>query len=347
MLKQNRMQETLFIKSTIYNCLKAIITLSVSTFVLAGCGQSEVPTSEEDLKNTAKEETVVAVQMEPKYDQPVFHRVIFLDSLYTQCLNATSRDYANRNQLYIKMIAEPIFKLFEKAEYIDFIKGDFSHPIQDTAKLRRKIAALGEDKVKIRKKIAEAFTKSNRYLRNDSMTFYVLPGSTNRDDILQRMGGVSGSTVGDKESIFTIDPTMQTWDQVVEYAVAHEFSHAYWTKNHFDKNYKLRVLDYLIFEGKADAFAHALYPTAKAPWATALNSVQCSDLWVQVKPNLNNEDQAFIAALMYGSLSLPQWGGYSMGFDMMRTAFKNDPDLIKQEWTDMPPADLLKLSDYK
>jgi uncharacterized protein YjaZ len=134
---------------------------------------------------------------------------------------------------------------------------------------------------------------------------------------------------------------------VLEYAVTHEFSHAYWTKNHFNKNYKMRLIDYIIFEGKADAFAHQLYPNAKAPWATALNSTQCADLWVQVKPNLTNEDESFIAALMYGSLSFPQWGGYSLGFDMMRTAFKNNPELIKQEWTDMQPTDLLKLSDYK
>jgi uncharacterized protein YjaZ len=134
---------------------------------------------------------------------------------------------------------------------------------------------------------------------------------------------------------------------MLEYAVAHEFNHTYWTKLNFGKSAKWTLLDYLVFEGRADYFAHLLYPKVVAPWTIALTENQKSDLWTKIKPNLQSEDIRYQMEVMFGSGNYPVWGGYSIGHDMVVTALTNSKNLKAVKWANFEAGKILALSNYK
>ena len=102
---------------------------------------------------------------------------------------------------------------------------------------------------------------------------------------------------------------------MLEYSVAHEFNHAYWTNENLTDTYKFTLLRYLVFEGKADSFAHLLYPKVKAPWAFALDNKGKTDLWNKIKPDLQSDNHTLLGEVIFGSKNYPGWGGYTLGYN--------------------------------
>lgn len=165
--------------------------------------------------------------------------------------------------------------------------------------------------------------------------------------IIQGMSGIMGLTAGSKQFILTIEPDILGWENMLEYAVAHGYNHAYWTNENFGKSTKWTLLDYLVFEGRADYFAHMLYPDVIAPWLMALTETQKSDLWNNIKPNLQSEDIGYQMEVMFGSRNYPAWGGYSLGYDIVLSALANNKDLKAVSWTNLEADKILELSKYK
>tara|TARA_B100000809_G_scaffold143752_1_gene141300 strand:- start:3986 stop:4321 length:336 start_codon:yes stop_codon:yes gene_type:complete len=110
---------------------------------------------------------------------------------------------------------------------------------------------------------------------------------------MRKMISIMGLTAGSKQIILTVELDILGWENMLEYTVAHEFNHAYWTKLNYEKSTNWTLLDYLVFEGKGDYFAHSLYPSVIAPWTVALNENQISDLWNKIKPNFKVKILAF------------------------------------------------------
>ena len=107
------------------------------------------------------------------------------------------------------------------------------------------------------------------------------------------------------------------------------------------------MLRYLVLEGKADSFAHMLYPDVKLPWTSALTENEKAELWNKIKPLLNSEDPNLLSEVMFGSEKYPMWGGYTIGYDIVQTAFKDKPVLSAKDRTDMAVEKILEMSAYK
>jgi uncharacterized protein YjaZ len=297
---------------------------------LPGCRQQSKKTADADKSGA------------PRY------KIIYLEDYYSSYLKAAKDYYFDRDKIYQEKIAEPILKnYFSKSEYADLVKENMSDPIQDTNGLTKAISELKENKVQIEDIISVVLMKCSRHLKNDSLTFYILPAIKATKEIINKMGGVFGLTAGSKQILLTIDPEIHTWKEVLEYTVAHEFNHAYWTKNNFNNFFKWTLLKYLIFEGKADLFAHLLYPEVKAPWTIALSEKEKIELWNKIKPGLKSENTFLIGEVMFGSKNYPFWGGYTLGFDILRTALKNHPELAETDWTNVDADEIVKMSNYK
>jgi uncharacterized protein YjaZ len=118
--------------------------------------------------------------------------------------------------------------------------------------------------------------------------------------------------------------------------VAHELDHAERTLH--GPGYGTTLLDAMVSEGMADAFARQALPDASAiPWDRALNRVEEDLVWRLARPRLGErQDSAAHALWFYGSGRLPRWAGYTIGRDIVRSYLRRHPN--------QDPAGIVRLS---
>ena len=176
--------------------------------------------------------TIVFVSCQTEEKQTIkesapYFNVVLLGNYYITYLNALEKDSTNIDELFNKKVKEPMFEnYFAKSEYNFYTEG-FMAP--DTTRLYDAILSLQHNQKDIENLISLALIKCNQHLKNDSLTFYILPTSADAKKGLKQMGGVTGFTIGRKQILLTIDTEVKTWKEVLAAAVAHEFNHAYWT----------------------------------------------------------------------------------------------------------------------
>lgn len=281
------------------------------------------------------------------YTTPAGDKIVFLEDYYKAYYKAMKANYAARNEIYEEQIESPVFNnYFTKSEYSQLVGSRLATPIKDTTLLEKYISGITDNRLEIEKIITSALAECNKYLKNDSITIYVLPSNQDIFMMINGMGGISGLTAGSKQILLTIDPAIDKWKEMLSYNVAHEFNHAYWTKMDFNKTPR-NLLTYLVFEGRADSYAHLIYPNVVCPWTKVLSSGQESELWNRIKNQLDNTNMAFQYNVMFGVRNqFPLWGGYTLGYHIVQSALKNHPDLTPEEWTNLPPEKILEMSGY-
>jgi uncharacterized protein YjaZ len=278
------------------------------------------------------------------------NKIIFLNDIYSDYTKTAQNQISDLNDLdniYKDKIQSTIInRYFLKSEYSGIVNDYLSASVQNTNELNKAIERINSNKKRIKSKIRSALEKSNTYLKNDGLTIYVLPANPDNNAIMQSMSGITGLTAGSKQILLTIEPEIVGWEEMLEYAVAHEYNHAYWTNINFGKSTKWTLLDYLIFEGRGDSFAHLLYPKVKAPWTSALNEKDKEDLWNRIRAKLQSEDIPFQMEVMFGSRNYPFSGGYTIGYEIVQQALKIST-LTVENWTNLSSEKLIKMSGYK
>ncbi|MCE3280061.1 MAG: hypothetical protein K0S44_2252 [Bacteroidetes bacterium] len=280
--------------------------------------------------------------------QTTADKIIFLTDFYTSFIEKVKADNTDADRIYAEDIQNSIYdKHFQKSEYAYIVKDVFASPIRNTSDLTKSINRITSNQEIIKTKITGALKNCRQKLSNDSLTIYILPANPDSRMIIEKMIGIMGLTAGSKQIILTIEPEIPGWENMLEYAVAHEFNHAFWTKVNFAKSSRWTLLDYLVFEGRGDYFAHLLYPNVIAPWTKALTENQKLDLWNKIKPNLQSEDISYQMEVMFGSRNYPVWGGYSVGYDIVLSALTNNKKLKEDNWTNLGSDKILEESKYK
>lgn len=275
-------------------------------------------------------------------------KIIFLTDFYTSFVDKVKMNSKSVDSIYKETIQTGVCqKHFQKSEYAFLVKDFFAAPIKNTSELTKSIDRLTLNQETIKTKITGALKKSRQNISNDSLTIYIIPVNPDSKSIIKAMTGIMGLTAGSKQIILTIEPEILGWENMLEYAVVHEFNHACWTNTNFGKSTKWTLLDYLVFEGRGDYFAHLLYPNVVAPWTTALTENQKTELWNKIKPNLQSEDISYQTEVMFGSRNYPVWGGYTIGYDMVLKALTNNKNLKPNDWTNLNSDKILELSKYK
>jgi uncharacterized protein YjaZ len=291
---------------------------------------------------------MLSANLATTFGQTTPDKIIFLTDFYTTFIHKVKATDKNTDSIYKKYIQISIYdKYFQKSEYTSIVKDFFASPIKNTSELAKSIDRIALNRETIKTKIIGALKKRQQYLNNDSLTIYIIPVNPDNRQIIEGMAGIMGLTAGSKQIILTIEPNILGWENMLEYAIAHEFNHAYWTNVNFGKSAKWTLLDYLVFEGRGDYFAHLLYPNVIAPWTIALNENQKADLWNKIKSNLQSEDISYQMEVMFGSRNYPVWSGYSVGYDIVLTALKNNKKLKAVNWTNLEAGKILEMSKYK
>lgn len=274
------------------------------------------------------------------------NNVLFLDNYYTNYLQAIRKDYANKDKYYNENISVPVLGYFIKSYYYQLVKSFFA-PIYDTTGLASMDDSISTNREKIEKIIISALADCNKYLHDDSITVYIQPVVNMPGFIVKRMKGITAVTPGPKQILISVDIRVTGWDHMLKYTVAHEFEHAYWTQMHPLDTLNFTMLDYLMFEGRADSYAHFVYPDEHAAWATALNDEKKTEVWNEIKDSLNSLDGSFQHSVMFGGADFPLWSGYCLGYTIAQSVLKNHPELKPIQWANMKPEEFFKLGDYK
>lgn len=291
---------------------------------------------------------VLLANLTTSFGQTASDKIIFLSDFYTTLIYKLEEDNKNADSIYKKTIQNAIYqKYFQRSEYASIVEQFFATPINNTSELKKSIARITQNQKTIKTTIIGALKKSRQYIENDSLTIYIIPANPESRQIMEHMGGIMGLTAASKQIILAIEPDILGWENMLEYAVAHEYNHAYWSNVNFGKLAKWTLLNYMVFEGRGDYFAHLLYPNVVTPWTLALTENQKLDLWNRIKPNLQSEDIRFQMEVMFGSRNYPVWGGYSLGYDIVLTALTNNKKLKPDNWTNLGSDKILELSKYK
>jgi uncharacterized protein YjaZ len=293
---------------------------------------------------------VVLISFIEVFGQNSNNKIIYLNDIYSDyaenAINQIS-DLKDIDNVYEDKIQYTLInRFFLKSEYSDIVNDYLSAPIQNATELKKAIERINNNKKRIESKIRSALEKSKTYLKNDSLTIYILPANPDNKAIMQSMSGIMGLTAGSKQILLTIEPEIIGWEEMLTYAVAHEYNHAYWTNLNFGKSTKWTLLDYLIFEGRGDSFAHLLYPKVEAPWTSALNEKDTEVLWNRIRLKLKSEDIRFQMEVMFGSVDYPFSGGYTVGYKLVQQALKSKT-LTVANWTNLSSEKLLEMSGYK
>jgi uncharacterized protein YjaZ len=153
-------------------------------------------------------------------------------------------------------------------------------------------------------------------------------------------------TVGSGKIIVMIDPTKIFWKKALPYIIAHEYHHSAWIAKHW-RSSDFSLLEYLIFEGRADAFAENLYNDVKSPWTTMISNEQEKSVWKIITPKLSQKGSAEINKVMFGGQDIPFGSGYTIGLNIVRSFKKNNPKYSDIDIIDLKPEEILVMSNYR
>jgi uncharacterized protein YjaZ len=108
-------------------------------------------------------------------------------------------------------------------------------------------------------------------------------------------------------------------------------------------------LDFVIFEGKGDAFAKTLYPEVEVPWTKNVDDKELEVSFSQLKEYGRTSQFEIYYEWESGndSMNIPRWANYRMGFLMMESYLNEHGNAPVKEWTDMDADELLMDSEYK
>jgi uncharacterized protein YjaZ len=157
---------------------------------------------------------------------------------------------------------------------------------------------------------------------------------------------MNGVTLGSGKIIIMIDPSFPQWKKTLPIVLAHEYHHSTWiSRNWKDSNFTL--LEYLIFEGRADAFASNLYKGVENPWTTMINREQEERIWKLIKPEILMKGHDRINKVMWGDKDIPVGSGYTIGFNIIKLFKQYNPAYSDNEIIDLQPEDILRMSKYE
>ncbi|QZY88141.1 DUF2268 domain-containing protein [Exiguobacterium acetylicum] len=311
--------------------LKRILVpfLCVPLVVLTAC-------SEESQSEKFKSESI-----EINNDSEV--NIVPLYSPYQKYLKASlkNNDIEVSKQNYIKYVLNDIDKTGEKEDFdTTSLKGFFM--LQSTAyqqALLDRIDALEERQDEIIKIITKNYTAAHKVLPKKKSTIFIVPINSEYTMMTEPMGGVAAGTYKDAVVLYLAEDFDK---DALAYTVAHEYHHLILQdRPEYQMN---KLLDSVIVEGKADAFADRVLKNVKAPWDEPMD-----DTTIKHVAKLIQTGEATYEDLVGGSpqKDIPRWSNYNLGHDILDHYFKLHPDSKIEEWSFKNEADLLKGYKYQ
>jgi uncharacterized protein YjaZ len=257
---------------------------------------------------------------------------------------ARSKPAAERAALYAEYVYEPLVKRCgEGGEYYEFGKYNLIRAIANVDALAKEVAILR--RAQLSSGIISALRKSAKLLPGPNTTVCVLAADPDSVYVRTDLHGLAGYTFGAGKILLQVAP-VGDWKQWLPYTVAHEYHHSTWTWQHDKTVGDWTLLHSIIFEGKADAFAHSIFPRQTAPWVSTLTPCQEAAVWPRMKTELATTDYRVNAKFLFGREDVPKLAGYTIGFHIVSRYLKNHPTARIASWSALNDQQLLDDSGY-
>ncbi len=263
---------------------------------------------------------------------------LFDDYLSQQ--NISDLTSASNNIIY-----EPIRNEIINGAEAAFMFETIRIPYQPGGLLKREVELLrSSDLLDVAKKALSNITSN---LPGPDTKIIFMPANPAMHDLFVKYNlCMNGVTLGSGKIIIMIDPTFPQWEKTLPMVLAHEYHHSTWISMNW-KDSDFTLLEYLIFEGRADAFASNLYKGVENPWTTMINREQEGNVWKLIKPEILMKGHDRINKVMSGSKDIPVGSGYAIGLHIVKLFKQNNPKYSDREIIDLKPEDILKMSKYE
>jgi uncharacterized protein YjaZ len=173
--------------------------------------------------------------------------------------------------------------------------------------------------------IEKSIKKCHQFIPSDPTRIFIFPSFNPFKK--EKMFGVGGFCPGKNAVLIDINP-VSGWQTALEKTVYHEFNHSIvsipfnqWT-----------LLDSLVFEGLADNFAEELSNGKTSPWVKACSEKSCREYFFKIKKLLSSKSYKTHQAVFFANIEYPLWLGYSMGYQIVKSFLKKNPEL---KWKDI------------
>lgn len=281
----------------------------------------------------------------PTPDEQSFTIVPVYEDMLAYINAAREVDDPDLEKLLETYVLDPNWEPCAGEEYLPPPGSIFDEPIQDLGALEEKIHLLQESNVE--SMVRSALHKSARKLTGPDTTVCIIAADPNNWFIRERMNGVNGWTFGAGKIILQVNP-VPGWEAWVPYIIAHEYHHSAWTDRFYLTDDREDLIDNLIFEGKADSFAHIIYPDTDVPWVSALTAEEERLQWEKILSQGETTDSMVKTRFMVGGdEDTPTWTGYTIGYHIVQSYLDSHPEVDIDTWTALPPQELVQESGYQ
>ena len=271
--------------------------------------------------------------------------ILTATSLLDNYINTSGKYGKNYMKASLRLIYNPIEKEILKDAEASFLFNTIKIPYEPNDLLKSEIELLkSKDLLDI---VQNSLTKIVNALPGPNTKIIILPASSYLHENFEKMGiSINGITIGSGKIILMIDPTFENWNKSLPYVIAHEYHHSTWIyRNWVSSDFSL--LEYLVFEGRADAFAAGLYSYSENPYTKILNPDQENHVWNLIKNEIFEKGHARINKVMYGTDEIPFGSGYVIGYNIVKSFKHNNQTYTDLDLIDMDPKEIFKLSQYK
>ena len=173
--------------------------------------------------------------------------------------------------------------------------------------------------------------------RPDLMARVILMLGDGQSRVLaQMMQGVTGVSLGSQTMMLFFWPVPH-WPDILAYTACHEYIHL--VRNYLFPRSMVNgrmvymkseepdtLLDAMLTEGVADAFAREIYPDRLPRWLTDLSPEDEAAVWPQIQRRLDITDPGEIRRYLFGdSDRVPLWSGHAVGHAIVRSYLRRHP----------------------
>ena len=208
--------------------------------------------------------------------------------------------------------------------------------------------------------VEEALRRCAQALPRPDLTARVLllPGDGQSRVLTSQMKGVIGVSLGTQVTLLFLWPT-EEWTRWLAYTVSHEYVHLVRNllfprsmmggKLIYQKSQEPEtLLDAMVAEGIADAFAMELYTDLIPPWTHALTPEATERVWPKVRRRLTVSDASEIRRMLFGDNDrIPIWTGYSIGYSTVRGYLDGHPTAKPASLVGLTAKTIFQASGYQ
>ena len=325
-------------------------------FLLASCSNDK--TLEKELENELlpknKERSIEVEEKNTENELPTQLEVSFshqgknfkIIPSYEEVLEYTNYVKKNPTESNPRAYIEKVLKPLQEKSSIELpmeYPFTFSTEIEQ---LEQNTIQLLQNQEHINELIKTALIKSAELLPGGDKNIYIMPLRPEDNLAINNTEGVSGVTYNDKDIFIQIDTSFN--EEMLQYTVAHEYHHAINFLANGDLGF-YTILDLTVSEGKADSFAHIVYPEKSPPWTESLPEESKAIVLEELSKHAESTSFRTYYEFINGNSTkgIPLWSNYKIGYEITQSYLENNPDTSISYWTRLSSKNLVQNSKYK